>query len=1006
MNFLKFEFSKSNGLYIILIRENEISKNFRFKNELDIYVRYIILNDLIEVFFNDEKENINKIYEIEKYSNDFFNLIIGVIKNCFYYFNEQKDILDLRDIYKDGYKVYEVMQCIQEGKNSKDNIINYLKEIHKEEIEKKTKINQNEINNKFSINHTLSKIEKLSLFPSKDFMNNIKKSIDKDNIYFNNKNKNKNNKHRNQQFEYDDLNFSESLNLIMKIINKINIFSTKINNKKKLDLVYKLQNFKNEDELFNYLTSLQNEIINIKSKTKKNLINDNDLINEFQCKSLINNSILKYQSQKPYFLSKDTFYKFIVNNNIIEKNILEIKNIIKNENEKLFINIDKKIKYNIIRKIIYENFLSIYILFKFLKDYEKDFKKEKNLFLDIFINLLKYENNKKSKDYSLINENIIIILLLNIIHNFDNIDIIIPFLKEGLFSEIISLKFYKRNKYLKHKYLTNYITLNECFKQFTIKIFREEKIFQNLLEGIFKYIIANLTDNNEINFDNFLELCSELIKEDRQIFGEALLNTFDIIEIDNKENKNNDKDEDLLNKKYILKIKYIFEKNIQSIRNELKNQEDKEKDTKLEKKINSEINNSYQLFSETNKNIFIQLLDHICKTTLEIENFIDTNKIFVRNYLIDLNTSLITLINILYSFPSYLSLILKFHKGTETKSSFIKIMLGKIFFVMNYFHFSNEFTIEYDNYEQLMNIIKNDFNIFIKEFENQNKSFINLMETSRNINIMIPLIHVMTYKKWNMNENEILLVNKCRRKIINEINLSLIEIINKNIKDFNTLQYDNRNYPKSLIIFKCNLIALLALSAFDKDKNIYRQNNVFENSKLILRKKNNIIKNISLILKSMEINNNYAIFHKFGIVYLYKMIKLNLNKINFKASDLNFNSIHNKLEKESKEINQETKKNKNSPNIIKNKEIEKDKYDNNIEMYSSDLSSISDSSEGDILDNSLNNEEDNENENFEINPEENIVDINQENINENQSNNISSNDLENYNEIILIIAII
>ena len=173
LNFLEFEFSKSNGLYIILIRENEISKNFRFKNELDIYARYIILNDLIEVLFNDEKENINNFYEIEKYSNDFFNLIIEIIKNCFYYFNEQKDILDLRDIYKDGYKVYEVMQCIQEGKNSKDNIINYLKEIHKEEIEKKTKINQNEINNEFSINHTLSKIEKLSLFPSKDFMYNI-----------------------------------------------------------------------------------------------------------------------------------------------------------------------------------------------------------------------------------------------------------------------------------------------------------------------------------------------------------------------------------------------------------------------------------------------------------------------------------------------------------------------------------------------------------------------------------------------------------------------------------------------------------------------------------------------------------------------------------------------------------------------------------------------------------------------------------------------------------------
>ena len=149
----------------------------------------------------------------------------------------------------------------------------------------------------------------------------------------------------------------------------------------------------------------------------------------------------------------------------------------------------------------------------------------------------------------------------------------------------------------------------------------------------------------------------------------------------------------------------------------------------------------------------------------------------------------------------------------------------------------------------------------------------------------------------------------------------------------------------------------------------------------------------------MKINNSYAIFHKFGIIYLYKIIKLNLNKINFKISDFNFNSIHNELEKDTKEINEEIKENKDSPNIIKDKKIEKDEYDNNIEIYSSDLSSISNSSEGDILDNSLNNEEENESGNFEINPEENIVNINQEYINENQSNNISNNELENFNEI-------
>ena len=77
-----------------------------------------------------------------------------------------------------------------------------------------------------------------------------------------------------------------------------------------------------------------------------------------------------------------------------------------------------------------------------------------------------------------------------------------------------------------------------------------------------------------------------------------------------------------------------------------------------------------QLFSDTNKSIFHNLLKHICVTTTKIEKDIEKNESFrkfSRNYIIDLDTSLIALSYILYCFPSYISLVGRFHNGKKHK---------------------------------------------------------------------------------------------------------------------------------------------------------------------------------------------------------------------------------------------------------------------------------------------------------------------------------------------------
>ena len=140
---------------------------------------------------------------------------------------------------------------------------------------------------------------------------------------------------------------------------------------------------------------------------------------------------------------------------------------------------------NKIRKFIYENLLSLYAYFKLINHIKKEFDDEKKLFLDMFMELLKHDSENLIPENYIIEENILNIILLNIIHNFTDIKILEPYLNQGLLNKILNLKFYNENanKNIFENKFKSFVILNECFKQFMLKIFSEENILQNLIES-------------------------------------------------------------------------------------------------------------------------------------------------------------------------------------------------------------------------------------------------------------------------------------------------------------------------------------------------------------------------------------------------------------------------------------------------------------------------------------------------------------------------------------------
>lgn len=91
---LKYSFSSNSGFYILLIRENNISKNFDNVIELDAYIKYLMLNDFIDVFFdkNNLEYNINIIKDIEIFSTDLMRTIFILFDNCCRIYSNINDI--------------------------------------------------------------------------------------------------------------------------------------------------------------------------------------------------------------------------------------------------------------------------------------------------------------------------------------------------------------------------------------------------------------------------------------------------------------------------------------------------------------------------------------------------------------------------------------------------------------------------------------------------------------------------------------------------------------------------------------------------------------------------------------------------------------------------------------------------------------------------------------------------------------------------------------------------
>ena len=81
---IKHSFFSYNSFYTILLLENNLVQKFETINELDTYVKYLLLNDFIDVFFdkNNFNNNINIINDMETYSTELTRTMYILFDNC------------------------------------------------------------------------------------------------------------------------------------------------------------------------------------------------------------------------------------------------------------------------------------------------------------------------------------------------------------------------------------------------------------------------------------------------------------------------------------------------------------------------------------------------------------------------------------------------------------------------------------------------------------------------------------------------------------------------------------------------------------------------------------------------------------------------------------------------------------------------------------------------------------------------------------------------------------
>ena len=396
-----------------------------------------------------------------------------------------------------------------------------------------------------------------------------------------------------------------------------------------MNIKYRIKSSKfDKNSYIEYLKAL----IALMNSNRKKLENINDINNkeqilkkELDYKMFINYSIFRYKSLRNYPEIEEEG-KNIINLNLVEDSLESIKNLITSEN--------KITNNDLIKKLIYENILNIYIQFCFLEYNKDNYEQKKINFLDTFLLLLKESNNSENK-IPFINEAIVIFFLQIIVQFFNNNDKSQTTLEKylvnnNLFKYLLELKFEPNDAH--SSFYDNqfkfFVTLEESFKQFIIKIFSEKNIFEHLLENVMKYAFANINpNNNEVDLEGFVDFCKDYIKIDnKDIFVNTIKKLFFIVskeKIEDKEDKDKEKEKEKDKEKeekekekekeekeenekiYILRLKPEYQKEIDNIKEELNRGElnqkvEDELKSKKTKSNKSKVNNT------TRKNIIFK----------------------------------------------------------------------------------------------------------------------------------------------------------------------------------------------------------------------------------------------------------------------------------------------------------------------------------------------------------------------------------------------------------------
>ena len=993
VSFMKYEFEKQDGYYLILLRE-DVSK-FNLKNELSVYVKYLIMNDLIEVFFSKKDQFDYSLKDIAKYAYNFHSVLFSIINDSISQYktliewNLNKNVEDIRiiDFEQMGFKKYAIVQALQEGMKKTDEIVNYL--ITKNEVKEDEKEQPKEENNTHAeqqgqnennaivvepaqpnsnqeqgdvvmanqqqgvsnnnneqnaekeeekqpkINPHLLDICNMSSYPSPSFfslLSQINPDFDAMVIEDNSNSNIPKSSHRNDLLGYSKENYISNLSLIYNILASDDTTTESIIQLRKMNLEYRIKEIKNETELIESLRQIlfieRENLIDMTSQT-----NTHSLEKILQNKMMINYIIFKDRSKYSNFFEKLDIEKlnaFLNEFKVIEMNLQSISYYLQLKTEKS--------NDELIRRIIYESHMLIYIVMSFMSHYSKEKipphsyapVKEED---PVEAELLRYKKQYMETFFTSLssqekmNESILVLILMTINQNFNNEKehlILSEYVEKGILGKIFKLKSTNEKNYTTfyQNQFKAMVTVDEAIRMFIFKLFIDEKSHENLLEGLFKYIIANLNEkSNEIEMESFLELVSGYMAIETSIFKKVLEKMFNVVQREEKKEEEDDseeeeeeseEDKDKKEKKksskkvikYYLRLKEEYTKQVSVISTELRPKNEKDtngineedfhspKTSQLQsqqtksvpatssarKKTEDQMTKITQIFSNNNLIIINTLLKHIWLTCTENEKDIDriytqnVNVPQVRKYIIDLDTVLISFASLLHAFPSLISIVLKYHKQKQ-KISFLNFLIRNVFFTLSYYKNTIVCPEHINSDNDMLDVLAKEKDESTKRIGSNPNSHQSVMEALRNSNIVTYIMQSLCYKRRNMNEDELFLIQKTRKKILSEINSLISEISSKKLFDFSAVN-PNSPLPRGLVQFKSCLLSLYSIVEFHDDSHVFSQYNPFEISKLVFSKEFDIIKNICAMMKSMSLTNQMTSnFHRMAAMYLSEIFK-------------------------------------------------------------------------------------------------------------------------------------